>query len=1158
MVQLKFVKHDSQNEFYRRPLGAAEAGSSVRLRLKVETESLSAEDKIEVKLRFWQERAGEHIYIMQPDTAALENLYYSADVTMPEKGCLMWYYFVVTINDKVWYYGNNPERLGGIGLTANEPPSMSYQITVYNKGAKTPDWFKHAVMYQIFPDRFYRKGDKIIEKQGAVFHASWQDKPFYFKDPDTKEIIAYDFFGGNLAGIREKLPYLKELGISVVYLNPVFESASNHRYDTGDYHKIDPILGTTEEFAELCAEGKKLGINFILDGVFSHTGEDSKYFNKYGHYDSVGAYQSKESPYYSWYSFHDYPYSYESWWGFNNLPNVQETNPAYMDFIINDKDSVLNHWMQQGISGWRLDVVDELPEQFSQAFYKRLKEINPEAVLIGEVWEDASNKNAYGVSREYLCGQELDSAMNYPFRSMVLDFLLGHADAQQINKRVNSLKENYPKHNYYAMMNLIGSHDRERILTLLGEAPSQENVPAIKQAQYHLDGKHLHLGMQRMKLAVLWQMTFPGVPSVYYGDEIAMQGYRDPYSRCPYDWENGDEEMRQWHKQLIALRNKFPALQTGDLLTVYNEGDVYGYARTIANGRDVFGAEADNDVFVILLNRGQEQKHLSLDIKDLAAGTMVDALGIRPDIKLMRGRMDIDLPPYTGVIYRNKPQAMSSQQERKCGILLHPTSLPSPFGIGDFGPKAYEFVDYLASAGQKIWQILPLNPVGPGNSPYASPSAFAGNILLISLEKLAEDGLLSTKDIEEASCVNTGRVDYDWAKKVKASLLVKACMNFFGKGKAKEKQEFEDFCKKHNYWLRDYALFQVIKAWQGGKCWNEWDAPLVRRDQMELETVEEEMALEIQRVKFEQYIFWKQWQELKAYANGKGIKILGDMPIFVSLDSADVWANQQLFKLDQNGKPYKVAGVPPDYFSKTGQLWGNPQYNWEVMRKDGYGWWMKRFRNILTQVDMVRVDHFRGFEAFWEIDGDAETAIDGVWRPGPGKAFFELLHETLGDVNLVAEDLGIITDEVENLRQQCNLPGMKVLQFELHFNDYKRISAVEPEDCLVYTGTHDNNTLLGWLQEDASRGEVEAIARMLRDVDADEKKLCQLLVEHVYASAARIAITPLQDVLALDSSHRMNLPGTAKGNWAWRMESSQLLSPEKAKWLKALSGKYHR
>ena len=390
MLDKNAAEHNSQNIYYRSPVGAAEAGSSVRLGIRLKTR----QQINQVLLRIWHDKAGEKLIPLKTTEVDETDIrFYSAEIEMPEKGCLLWYYFIIAASDGTYYYGNNKEQWGGIGeLSDHVPPS--FQITVYHKGSKTPDWFKHAVMYQIFPDRFKRKGDKIIRKQGAVFHADWSDDPCYYKDPDTREIVAYDFFGGNIQGIIEKLGYLQELGISVIYLNPIFESESNHHYDTGDYLKVDPILGNEKDFQELIKKAAAKGIRVILDGVFSHTGSNSRYFNRKGQYDSVGAFQSTKSPYYEWYNFRNFPHEYESWWNFNTLPNVTETTPSYMDFIIRQPGSVLHHWLKQGIAGWRLDVVDELPEPFSKGFYAELKKTDPDAVMIGEVWEDASHKVA--------------------------------------------------------------------------------------------------------------------------------------------------------------------------------------------------------------------------------------------------------------------------------------------------------------------------------------------------------------------------------------------------------------------------------------------------------------------------------------------------------------------------------------------------------------------------------------------------------------------------------------------------------------------------------------------------------------------------------------------------------------------------------------------
>ena len=1156
MLPREIIEHNSQDVYYRSPVGAVEAGTVLRLGIRL----LLPERISKVLLRLWRESVGEQLIDLIPDhpdeLGGMERKeqFYSAQVTVPDRGCLLWYYFIIATPSKTFYYGNNAEHLGGLGDRFDHVPP-SFQITVYNKGADTPEWFRHAVMYQIFPDRFCREGNELIEKKGAVIHASWQDAPFYYKDVDTKEIVAYDFFGGNLAGIRKKLGYLRDLGISVIYLNPIFESASNHHYDTGDYHKVDPILGTNEEFAELCAEGKRLGIRFIIDGVFSHTGSDSRYFNRDGHYDTLGAFQSMASPYYEWYNFHKYPYEYDSWWGFSTLPNVTETTPSYMDFIISSEDSVLHHWLEAGISGWRLDVVDELPAQFTQTFYHEMKTANPDAVLIGEVWEDASNKISYGVPREYLCGQEIDAAMNYPFRQIVLDFLLGRNDAAQISRRIKSLKENYPKHNFYAMMNLLGSHDVARILTLLGEAAFYDGMPAIHQSRYRLDNDHFNLGVARVHMAVLWQMTFPGVPSVYYGDEISMQGFKDPYNRAPYDWEHGDSYMQGWHKKTIGLRNAHMALQTGEFITLYAAEDVYAYARLIRDGRDVFGKAAADEVFVVVFNRSRSQSvQVSLDVSDFAAGVFTEVFGAAEDIAVVHGHMQLTVPPVMGLIYTKKPAVC--KYPREAGILLHPTSLPSKYGIGDFGQTAYEFIDFLASAGQKIWQVLPLQPVGFGYSPYQSPSAFAGNPMLISLDKLIVDGLLRPQDVK-VPFVNSGiTVDYEAAWTFKRKCLRRA-YDTFRKKTGSHGDAYQAFCAQQAEWLEDYALFKALKEEYGNKSWMDWPQPCKLREPEALAAIgcrlEDKVAFE----KFMQYVFFEQWGELHDYARVKGIRILGDMPIFLSQDSADVWTHQELFQLDASGYPRKVAGVPPDYFSKTGQLWGNPQYDWQAMKAEDYAWWKKRFRHLFTMVDIVRIDHFRGFEAYWEIDGHAKTAVDGRWVKGPGREFFQAIESELGQMPIVAEDLGVITDAVEELRDACSYPGMKVMQFMLNFNEMHRLGFVAPENSIVYTGTHDNNTTVGWYNEDIDEELRTALAAWLGADRTRPEEVCRKMVTAAYASDARMAIMPMQDVLALGSAHRMNMPGTLGANWKWRMRSG-MASERIADWLRSLCLHYRR
>lgn len=1151
MLERGSVEHNSQNIYYRSTVGAAETESEVVLGIRIRTE----EEIKQVLLRTWQDGAGEKLLpLTTKDTG--NDKFYSVSVTMPSKGCLLWYYFIIAHASGTSFYGNKEDQLGGLGEIYDHVPP-SYQITVYLKGAKTPDWFKHSVMYQIFPDRFYRSGDRIIPKKRAVIHADWNDSPMYYKDPTTKAIVAYDFFGGNLKGVEEKLEYLKDLGINTIYFNPVFESESNHHYDTGDYHKIDPMLGTNEDFRELVDKAREMGIRIILDGVFSHSGSNSIYFNALGEYNSVGACQSKNSPYFDWYTFHQFPTDYDAWWGHKTLPNIREITPSYMDFIIRNDDSVLHHWLNEGIGGWRLDVVDELPPEFSQAFYAELKKLNPEAVLIGEVWEDASNKVSYGVQREYLCGGELDSAMNYPFREQVISFLLGHIDGNLAMRRLESLRENYPKENFYAMMNLLGSHDRMRILTILGEAPYYDEMPDLDQARYRLDESKLKLGIARLKMATMWQMTYPGVPSVYYGDEIGMQGFKDPYCRGAYDWEHADEELRGFFKTLISIRNEHTALRTGELLPLHAGGDIVAYARTIRTGRDVFGVEAENETFVVAFNRAGEERQISFDVSDFADGKFIDVLNPSDSIPVMRGRVYLNLKPLTGILLKNV--ADQQHHDRKAGILLHPTSLPTKYGIGDFGQAAYDFVDYLESAGQTVWQMLPLNPVGYGYSPYQSPSAFAGNPMLISVDDLVTRGLLEEKDLKINRPVKSQFVDFAKAEIFKTKCLKKASDKFREMISSNEelRKDFDDFCTSEAYWLEDYALFTAIKEKNKLRAWTEWDEKIRTRDEATLKDLRDKLRDGVFLEKFKQYIFHRQWEKLHNYARSKKIEIMGDMPIFVSADSADVWANQKMFDLNKDGTPKTVAGVPPDYFSATGQLWGNPLYDWKAMQKDNYGWWKLRFKRLSELVDIVRIDHFRGFESYWEIDGEAETAIDGKWQPGPGKNFFYAIEQAFGKMSIVAEDLGIITDEVEKLRADCGFPGMKVLHFTLHFNEEGRMGFVAPENSIVYTGTHDNNTTVGWYLEDLDEPTQVAIAALLGADWRRPDEVCSKLIEFGYASNARMTIVPMQDVLKLDSKSRMNTPGTVGINWRWSMSPDYKQDADAAK-LRALCQKYKR
>jgi len=547
--------HHSQQSFFRNPFGAVPCGRKVSLKLEIRS-AVEIEQEA-CRLRLW-ERETEKLINMKLEKADFEagmwRQVFQADFVVPSEPCLVWYYFMIALPGEMLFYGNNRELLGGMGeLSQNEPPS--YQLTVF-RDDPVPDWFKQGIMYQIFVDRFYN-GNKENQVQNAkaksMIHGDWYDTPCYFKD-EAGKVIRWDFFGGNLAGVIAKLPYLKELGISIIYFNPIFEAASNHKYDTGNYRKIDPMFGDEAVFDRLIREASRLGISVILDGVFSHTGSDSIYFNKYGNYPGIGASQSKDSPYYSWYRFRNYPDDYECWWGVEALPNVNEMEPSYREYIISGRDSAVRYWMRKGVKGWRLDVADELPDQFIKELRQAVAEENQQAVLIGEVWEDASHKMSYGEQREYLWGEELHSVTNYPLREILIGYLLGKMDAVTVHRRVMSLYENYPRESFCSLMNLIGSHDRERVLTVLGEAPTGSELTERERESYRLGEEQKKLAGRRLKLLALLQLTFPGVPCIYYGDEAGVEGYADPYNRGTYPW--GRENMEIFGMVSTADQNK--------------------------------------------------------------------------------------------------------------------------------------------------------------------------------------------------------------------------------------------------------------------------------------------------------------------------------------------------------------------------------------------------------------------------------------------------------------------------------------------------------------------------------------------------------------------------------------------------------------------------
>lgn len=544
------IQFDSRKSYYKKPFGAIERNTDLFLRIQVTGErSVSS-----ACLYFTSDETGK---VTRLAGTRGSDTVYDFSLQMQEIG-LYFYYFEAAYED------NSLER------------TQVYQLTVYDYGYVTPEWLKNGVMYQIFPDRFARS---------AAYQTPVQSKPYFLRDdwggipndkPDENGIIQNnDFFGGNLRGIIEQLDYLASLGVTVIYLNPVFEAYSNHRYDTGNYKKIDPMLGTEADFIELCARAREKGIRIVLDGVFNHTGSDSLYFNKYGRYPEIGAFQSKDSAYYSWYRFIEYPEKYEAWWGIDTLPGVNETEPSYLDYVIRSEDSVIKHWLRCGASGFRLDVADELPDEFLDALRTGVKEINPDGAVIGEVWEDASNKMAYGYRRKYFLGHQLDSVMNYPLKDAVIDYLVYRKDGTELEKTVNSLWENYPKPAFQALMNIMGTHDTVRILTVLGENSRDEEY-----------------ARQRLFLNLLITSFMPGIPCVYYGDEIGMKGGRDPFNRMCFVPDRGDQDILRFFRRLFAFRKKIDGLADYEFSPRFAEGGFYSFSRTCETGRLVVAANA--------------------------------------------------------------------------------------------------------------------------------------------------------------------------------------------------------------------------------------------------------------------------------------------------------------------------------------------------------------------------------------------------------------------------------------------------------------------------------------------------------------------------------------------------------------------------------------
>ena len=571
---------------------------------------------------------GESTVPAEESSAASVPAVFTVAYTAPAEPELIWYCFRFTRQD------GSAAFLGKNGL-CGEGQAACWQQTVYDDQLSTPEWFGRGVTYQIFPDRFHRTfipdpagmlGDRIV-------HQNWEELMDYLPD-EHGEIRNRDFFGGSLMGIEEKLPYLKELGVRTLYLCPIFESDSNHRYNTGDYDKIDPMLGTEEDFTRLCTKAHALGIRVMLDGVFNHTGNNSRYFNALGAYPSLGAAQSQESPYYPWYNFQEWPHRYDCWWGIHTLPAVNESHPEYIDFIIEGKDAVIRRWLRAGADAWRLDVADELPDEFIARIRRVMMEEKAESFLLGEVWEDGSNKIAYSKRRKYLLGRETHGLMNYPFRVSAMDYLRG-GDAAAFRDAMETIRENYPRPAFYSCMNMLGTHDNPRILTLLGTFPKEAPHTRTERAHYRMSPEEYHRGCRLLQTGAIILYAFPGSPTIFYGDEAGMEGYEDPFNRGTFPWGHEDRVLQRRFALLGSLRNNRLSLQKGDIRWLYAQGHGLAFARTLGD-----------EVTIAATNAGDEPVFMTFDwSSDLATDALTGQ-----QFLTVNGKITICLPPLDGVL----------------------------------------------------------------------------------------------------------------------------------------------------------------------------------------------------------------------------------------------------------------------------------------------------------------------------------------------------------------------------------------------------------------------------------------------------------------------------------------------------------------------------
>ena len=1137
--------HDPVRRSDRSPSGAVPAGTDVVLTLRVAPEA--------------REHVLEALLVVEGDDDAV-------DETLPMEPCAEGYRACIdtSCDPRVLFY-----RFV-VNTDAGEVVTPAFQLTVYDPGFTVPEWYTGSVMYQAFPDRFAR-GSEGIRREGVDSHLSrgwpvrlhedWNEPPDWGESYDP-----VDFFGGTFSGMESKLDYLASLGVEVLYLNPVCEARSNHRYNTGDYQQVDPILGTWEDFERLSEAATARGIRLVLDTVLSHTGSSSKYFNLDGSYDSFGAAQGEGSPYRSWYDFeHGMQYApYRCWWNDPTLPEVEEHDPSWQQFVFGDEGSaieaavpegwmrgkpkeprnplgeaelvrgddassetppvpqprpdsqqqngLLAEWVAHGASGFRLDVADELPEDVLEKIRQAAKAALPDSVIIGEVWEDPTTKESYGSRRTYALGTALDTVMNYPLRDKLLQFALGGVDAPQLVAFLKMQKSNYPAPLYHGLMNLLSSHDVERVRSVLDLGVEFRDLPRDEQAALvaGITDEADARGSLLQRILACLVYVLPGVPCLYYGDERGMQGGRDPFDRATFPWDGWRPDCG---RDLTGLYQALGKMRSASSVFKRGTAAFYSYGRDVACVLRMPDAsmleegcpdrERMDGTVLCVANRSNAQVEFVLDLVDASSGLSdEETRALRFARSMPRCVLSTDesgrLPEWEATledgIFRGTVGPMQAcvfqldaglqkPLERGLGVICHVTSVPNGGrgalgpGSGTLGAPAKRFVDMLADCGVKYWQILPLSPTDEYGSPYAGLSAFAGNT------RLLEAGT----DLDPALA---------------------------------ETDEFARFLEANRGWLVPYATFVAIKHEQGGALWRDWPKEYRRWSPQLAELPQLAEGIKAELVK--QFAFDVQWRELREHANARGVKIVGDMPIYVSADSADAWMHPEYLSLDARGNLAAQGGMPPDQFSAEGQLWGNPVYDWDALRDDGYGWWLDRFARAFEWYDHVRIDHFLGYESFYSVAAGL-AATEGEWLPGPGIDLFRRAYEKFGPLPVLVEDLGIITPQVRQLVAEAGFTGMDVVQF--FDGDPLQWWTPKPGKA-CFTSTHDTQTLVGFAKE---RYGEEAAERV-----ADE------LLARVVRSDAPVAFVSLQDVLQLDDDARMNVPGTAGGNWKWQARQSDL------------------